>query len=83
MRVEYGSKWKVWYQWNREGKRFQDTANILEMPEQEYVTCGVSVSHGALSLSAEVRNLQDRDLFDIGGYPLPGRAVFATVEWRF
>ncbi len=83
LRVEYGSKLKIWYQWNREGKRFQDTANLLEMPAQEYVTCGVSVSRGAFSLSVEVRNLRNRELFDIGGYPLPGRSVFAAVQWEF
>ena len=46
---------------------------------------GASVSttlHGAVRVVAEGKNLGDRRLADVAGYPLPGRSVFVSMEVR-
>jgi len=40
------------------------------------------IPRSELTLAARVENLTDARLEDIRGYPLPGRAWFAEVEWR-
>jgi outer membrane cobalamin receptor len=35
-----------------------------------------------LTLAVRIENLFDADLEDVRGYPLPGRAWYAEIEWR-
>jgi len=36
-----------------------------------------------LTLTLEIKNLEDRRVSDITGYPLPGRSIYGTVSYRF
>jgi iron complex outermembrane receptor protein len=84
IRVEpYGKRWRAWLEWSRLGKRHLDTANLIEMEEQEIVNAGVALTWRSLKLSLEVRNVRDEQVSDIGGYPLPGRLVLGTLEYSF
>jgi iron complex outermembrane receptor protein len=77
---------------------YLDTGNLDEVPARRFVGLGVQVSPVAgLTLTAEVKNLLDartetvdsavgpvpRALADALDYPLPGRAFYATADWRF
>jgi iron complex outermembrane receptor protein len=66
----------------RIGENFLDRANRLRVPPRTLL--GVSLSceaHGA-RLTVEVKNLGDARASDVGGFPLPGRAVFASLDLR-
>ena len=36
-----------------------------------------------LTLTLEIKNLRNRRLEDVVGYPLPGRAAYLNLKWRF
>jgi iron complex outermembrane receptor protein len=65
---------------------YLDSANTQLVPSRALFNVGLVVAPPplrGLALGVEVRNLTDdltRDLLD---FPLPGRAVFATVSWGF
>jgi hypothetical protein len=44
---------------------------------------GAHVEHEALGVRAilSATNLTNASIFDLTGFPLPGRAVFVTLEW--
>ncbi len=74
---------RLWSRLFYKGKRFQDTANLVSVPTQEWMDVGISWCKGGLQLSMEVFNVTDERLFDVGGYPLPGRTLMGKVSWRF
>jgi hypothetical protein len=65
---------------------FLDSANTEVVPSRALFNVGITVAPPllrGLALGIEVRNLTNdltRDLLD---FPLPGRAMFATVSWGF
>jgi vitamin B12 transporter len=62
--------------------RFADAAGLIVIPEQ--ATLGLTGSatwfSGVLITRLRVANVLDASRFDIVGYPLPGRSVYASLE---
>jgi iron complex outermembrane receptor protein len=66
------------------GADYLDRANLHRVPERLLVGASLSFDPGVLGLrlTVEGKNLGDDRAADVGGFPLPGRAVFAACELR-
>jgi len=64
--------------------RFADAAGLIVVPEQTVLGMSAAASwwSGALVTRLRLANLLDAPRFDIVGYPLPGRSVYASLEIR-
>ena len=65
---------------------YLDSANTQLVPSRALFNIGLVVAPPplrGLALGIEVRNLTDNLTRDLLDFPLPGRAVFATVSWGF
>ena len=65
---------------------YLDSANTELVPSRALFNIGLVVAPPplrGLALGVEVRNLTDNLTRDLLDFPLPGRAVFATVSWGF
>ena len=65
---------------------FLDSANTEVVPSRALFNIGFTVAPPplrGLALGIEVRNLTNNLTRDLLDFPLPGRAVFATVSWGF
>ena len=66
------------------GDNFLDPANRRPVPDRTLIGALATIPVGrTVRLSVEGRNLGDRRVADVGGYPLPGRSVFASCDLRF
>jgi iron complex outermembrane receptor protein len=66
------------------GEDYLDRANLQPVPERLLIGALVSYEPGVagLRLTLEGKNLGNDRVADVGGFPLPGRAVFAACELR-
>ena len=66
------------------GQNFLDPYNRQRVPSRTLAgaALGLSPWGESLRLTVEGKNLGDRRVFDVGGYPLPGRSVFVALEVR-
>jgi iron complex outermembrane receptor protein len=64
--------------------RFADAAGLIVIPEQATlgVTAAATWLSGMLISRLRLANVLDAARFDIVGYPLPGRSVYASLEVR-
>jgi len=62
--------------------RFADAGGLIVIPEQTTlgVTAAASWFAGIVVTRVRVANVLDAPRFDIVGYPLPGRSVYASLE---
>jgi iron complex outermembrane receptor protein len=62
--------------------RFADAAGLIVIPEQTTlgVTAAATWLSGVLISRVRLANVLDAARFDIVGYPLPGRSVYASLE---
>ncbi|MEB2286345.1 MAG: TonB-dependent receptor [Myxococcales bacterium] len=88
---------RLFYELSFIADNFLDQANFLLVRARAIHTLGVEVDVAALgrTLGAgalarvpfvatfEVRNFTDNRVEDVAGYPLPGRAFFATARWAW
>jgi outer membrane receptor protein involved in Fe transport len=76
---------RVFVEANLIADNFLDAANTVRVPSRSLWNIGVAVEPplGALQVGIEIRNLTDDETRDLLDFPLPGRAVFATVSWGF
>ena len=76
---------RVFYQASVIGPNFLDRANERRVPSRVLHDVGVEVRLplGGVRVGLEVKNAGDDRTQDVLGFPLPGRAVFATVSWGF
>jgi vitamin B12 transporter len=67
-----------------QSNRFVDRAGLAVVPEQYDFDADLALeSHDeALALRLRVANVLDRARWDVVGFPLPGRSVFASAEAR-
>jgi outer membrane cobalamin receptor len=66
---------------HRDSRSFLDRANLRPVPARTVHTVGLSLRPlPAVRLAAEVRNLTDNQVADLWGYPLPGRALFLSLD---
>ncbi len=97
-RVEYRrDEGRLFYELNFIAENFLDQANFLVVPARAISTIGVDADLAALGrrfgsdalarvplvATFEVRNFTDNQVEDVAGYPLPGRAFFASVRWAW
>jgi iron complex outermembrane receptor protein len=66
------------------GDNMLDRANLQPVPARTLFGASLSFTpgSGALRLTVEGKNLGDDHAFDVGGFPLPGRALFASCDVR-
>jgi len=66
------------------GDDFLDRANLQRVPDRMLVGASLSwgPAAGGLRFTVEGKNLGDDRVADVGGFPLPGRAVFASCDLR-
>ena len=66
------------------GDNVLDPYNLQSVPARTLVGASLSVTPLALPLrlTLEGRNLGDDRAADVGGFPLPGRSVYAACTWR-
>ncbi|RMF93570.1 MAG: TonB-dependent receptor [Nitrospinota bacterium] len=77
---------KLFYTLNFTSGNFLDRANLVSVPSRTIHNLGLTVTPPGvkgLSLTFEVKNLTDNQIQDVAGFPLPGRAFFGTVDWKF
>ncbi len=77
-------RWKLSYELHRIGSNFLDPANRQLAPAREIhnVAANLKAFGHALSLTVEGRNLADKRIGDVNGFPLPGRSFFATLNYQ-
>jgi len=66
------------------GANYLDPYNRQRVPARTLWGAAVELTPLAAgaSLTVEGKNLGDVHAFDVGGYPLPGRSLFAAIEFR-
>lgn len=64
------------------GDDYLDRANLQRVPDRLLAGASLSFSPhaGSLRLTVEGKNLGDDRVSDVGGFPLPGRAFFASCD---
>ena len=82
--------WRPWIEVAWMGSNYRDRYNteLNEAPSRTLLNLGVSHrwapswlgGDGALTALCEVVNLTDNDVYDIEGYPLPGRSWHFAVK---
>ena len=67
-----------------QSNRTADPAGLVRIPEQGSLDVEAELTHlgGAWAVRAFAQNLLDQPRYDLIGYPLPGRALFVSAEWR-
>jgi iron complex outermembrane receptor protein len=68
--------------WVYQASRYADTAGLAVMPAQSSLDAELIARTSDEHFTVRVRasDLLDTPRFDVVGYPLPGRSVFASLE---
>jgi outer membrane receptor protein involved in Fe transport len=76
----WGATWETHYI----GANFLDRANMQEIPARviHNAIAQAFTPVSGLSISVEVRNLTDDRVYDVSGFPLPGRSVYTTLSYK-
>lgn len=74
---------KLFYEISHTGRYFHDRGNRVPAQKQTLANLGLSLKYRAFTVGFEVKNLNDRDVADIAGYPLPGRSYYFTAQAEF
>ena len=62
---------------------YYDSANLLPAKDKTLINAGVSYLFHSFLFSVEGTNLGDELYEDFNGYPMPGRAFYFTVGYRY
>jgi iron complex outermembrane receptor protein len=76
-------RWSVTWEFHYMGSNYLDRANLVPAGERkihDLILVLRSPAHG-ISLSLEGQNLTDERIYDVIGFPLPGRSFFATIGY--
>ncbi len=79
----FGRRWSVTWEFHYMGSNYLDRANLVPSGERrihDLILVLRSPEHG-ISLSLEGHNLSDQRIYDVSGFPLPGRSLFATIGY--
>jgi len=76
----WGATWETHYI----GANFLDRANMQEIPARgiHNAIAQAFTPVPGLSVSVEVRNVTDDRVYDVSGFPLPGRSVYTTLSYK-
>lgn len=84
--VRLAARWRLWepyYELNAISGNMLDLANFQAVAARDLHGVGVAFQPARqLRLLVHVQNLTDNQISDIGGFPLPGRALLGTVTWN-
>ena len=69
----------VFYQ--SENYRTRYNREVDRAPARTLVNLALAWTRGRATVTGEVLNLTDNDVYDVEGYPLPGRSVRMAVRW--
>ena len=79
----FQKRWSITWEFHYMGSNYLDRANLVPSGERkihDLLLVLRSPAHG-ISLSLEGRNLTDERIYDVSGFPLPGRTLFATIGY--
>ena len=79
----FGRRWSVTWEFHYMGSNYLDRANLSPSGERrihDLVLVLRSPDRGIM-LSLEGHNLGDERIYDVSGFPLPGRSLFATIGY--
>ena len=62
---------------------FEDRINFRRVPARTLLGASLSSRMGRARMTIEGKNLADRVVEDVGGFPLPGRSLFVAIETDF
>jgi outer membrane receptor protein involved in Fe transport len=62
------------------GDNMLDPYNRLRVPSRTLLGASLALTRQFLTLTIEGKNLGDRRVSDVGGFPLPGRSLFVSLE---
>ncbi len=74
---------KVYGEYIRETGMYYDSANLLPAKDKNEINSGISWLFHSFLFSLEGRNLTNEQYEDFNGYPMPGRAFYFTVGYRY
>jgi len=74
---------KAYAEYIRETGMYYDSANLLPAKDKNLFNAGISWLYRSILLSLEGKNLTNDDYEDFNGYPMPGRAFYFTVGYRY
>jgi len=73
----------AWASYNYTEGNFITWANTKKLPDRNIFNLGVKAEpYKHVSISAEVKNLTDERAVDLRGFPLEGRAYYATLSFK-
>jgi iron complex outermembrane receptor protein len=76
--------WSATYEFHYIGKNFLDPANYRETAAREIHNIAIELEpiRRGFSFTIEGKNLGNKRISDVQGFPLPGRSYFATLSYR-
>lgn len=74
---------KVYGEYLIEKGLFYDSANLLEAANKRVINVGASFVIRSFTVTIEVKNVGNDQYEDFNGYPMPGRAGYLTVQYKF
>ena len=74
---------KAFGEWILETGMYYDSANLLPAKDKTLINGGISYLFHSFLFSVEGTNLGDELYEDFNGYPMPGRAFYFTVGYRY
>jgi iron complex outermembrane receptor protein len=77
--------WSLSYEYHHIGSNFLKRANLKEVPARELHNIALRLKPftDTVTLTVEGQNLTDNRVSDVAGFPLPGRAVYATAGFTY
>lgn len=78
-----GWRWGVYGDLEYTAGNYLDPANLVAMSSRTIWGAGTNlgIAKTGFRVRASLRNLSDAQVFDLTGYPLPGRSFWIDLEW--
>ncbi|MBI4209659.1 MAG: TonB-dependent receptor [Deltaproteobacteria bacterium] len=76
---------KPFYEFNFIGSNYLDEGNLVLLKRRFIHNMGITFypKIRELSMTAEVKNVNDEQIADVLGFPLPGRSYYGTAQYKF
>ena len=74
---------KLWAEYIRESGMYYDSANLLKADAKNEVNIGASWLFKSFLFNLEAKNIGDDRYEDFNGYPVPGRAWYFNVQYKY
>ncbi|MCX6647596.1 MAG: TonB-dependent receptor [bacterium] len=76
--------WEVFINWERQGSSPVTSSGSKFLPPTESAGFGLGYNFdNGVSMMFEMKNLFDSDIYDVRGFPLPGRSYFLTINGEY